>query len=134
VSAYRAIAAEEGDLYLAGGTESLSNVPYAVKGARWGLKLRHSEFTDMLWDGLTDPVCGLIMGATAENLAERYEISREEQDEFAVNSHKKAFRAQRMDKFKDEIVAVEIVKRVGGQEVARELITQDEGVNPTLST
>ncbi|MCB9154563.1 MAG: thiolase family protein [Caldilineae bacterium] len=134
VSAYRAIAAEEGDLYLAGGAESLSNVPYAVKGARWGLKLRHSEFTDMLWEGLTDPVCGLIMGATAENLAERYEISREEQDEFAVNSHKKAFRAQRMDKFKDEIVPVEIVKRVAGQEVARELITQDEGVNPTLST
>ena len=61
-------------------------------------------------------------------------ISREEQDEFAVNSHKKAFRAQRMDKFKDEIVPVEIVKRVAGQEVARELIIQDEGVNPTLST
>jgi acetyl-CoA C-acetyltransferase len=134
VSAYRAIAAGEGTMYLVGGAESLSSVPYAVKGARWGLKLRHSEFTDMLWEGLTDPVCGLIMGATAENLAERYEISREEQDEFAVNSHKKAFRAQRMDKFKDEIVPVEIVKKVAGQEVARELITQDEGVNPTLST
>jgi acetyl-CoA C-acetyltransferase len=133
VSAYRAIAAGEGDLYLVGGTESLSNVPYAVKGARWGLKLRHSEFTDMLWEGLTDPVCGLIMGGTAENLAERYEISREEQDTYAVESHKKAFRAQRMEKFKDEIVPVEIVKKVGGQEVARELITQDEGVNPTLS-
>jgi len=125
VSGYRAIAAGEGDLYLAGGTESLSNVPYAVKGARWGLKLRHSQFTDMLWEGLTDPVCGLIMGATAENLAERYEITREEQDKYAVESHKKAFRAQRMEKFKDEIVP--------GQEVARELITQDEGINPTLT-
>lgn len=133
VSGYRAIAAGEGDLYLVGGTESLSNVPYAVKGARWGLKLRHGEFTDMLWEGLTDPVCGLIMGATAENLAERYEISREEQDNYAVESHKKAFKAQRMDKFKDEIVPVEIVKKVAGQEVARELITQDEGVNPTLN-
>lgn len=133
VSAYRAIAAGEGDLYLCGGTESLSNVPYAIKGARWGLKLRHSELTDMLWEGLTDPVCGLIMGATAENLAEKYEISREEQDKYAVESHKKAFRAQRMEKFKNEIVPVEIVKKVAGQEVARELITQDEGINPTLS-
>ncbi|MEA3337288.1 MAG: thiolase family protein [Chloroflexota bacterium] len=133
VSAYRAIRADEGTLYLVGGTESLSSVPYAVKGARWGLKLRHSEFTDMLWEGLTDPVSGLIMGQTAENLAERYEISREEQDQYAVLSHKKAFRAQRMEKFKDEIVPVEIVKKVAGQEVARELITQDEGINPTLS-
>lgn len=133
IGAYRAVASGEGDLYLAGGAESLSNVPYAVKGARWGLKLRHSEFTDMLWDGLTDPVSGLMMGATAENLAARYEVSREEQDEYAVNSHKKAFRAQRMDKFKDEIVPVEIVKKVAGQEVAREIIAQDEGVNPTLS-
>jgi acetyl-CoA acetyltransferase family protein len=89
--------------------------------------------TDGIWEALTDPVCGLIMGATAENLAERYEISREEQDKYAVESHKKAFKAQRMDKFKDEIVPVEIVKRVAGQEVAREVVSQDEGVNPTLT-
>jgi len=133
VSATRAILAGEGDLYLTGGTESMSNIPYAVKGARWGLKLRHSEMTDMLWEGLTDPVCNLMMGGTAENLAERYEISREAQDKYAVESHKKAFRAQRMDKFKDEIVPVEIIKKVAGQEVARESITQDEGINPTLS-
>ncbi|MCS6843696.1 MAG: thiolase family protein [Caldilineales bacterium] len=133
VSAYRAIASGEGTLYLVGGTESMSNAPYLIKGARWGLKLRHSELTDGIWDALTDPVCGLIMGATAENLAERYEISREEQDKYAVESHKKAFRAQRMEKFKDEIVPVEIVKKVAGQEVAREVVTQDEGVNPTLT-
>lgn len=133
ISAYRAIASGEGTLYLVGGTESMSNAPYLIKGARWGLKLRHSELTDGIWDALTDPVCGLIMGATAENLAERYEISREEQDKYAVESHKKAFRAQRMEKFKDEIVPVEIVKKVAGQEVAREVVTQDEGVNPTLT-
>jgi acetyl-CoA C-acetyltransferase len=133
VSAYRAIAADEGNLYLVGGTESMSNIPYAVKGARWGLKLRHTEFIDMLWEGLTDPVSGLIMGGTAENLAERYEISRQEQDKYAVQSHKKAFRAQRMEKFRDEIVPVEIIKKVAGQEVARELITQDEGINPALT-
>jgi acetyl-CoA C-acetyltransferase len=133
ISAYRAIAAGEGDLYLAGGTESMSSAPYLVRGARWGLKLRHTQFIDGIWEALTDPVCGLVMGATAENLAERYEISREQQDKYAVESHKKAFRAQRMDKFKDEIVPVEIVKRVGGQEVAREVVAQDEGVNPTLT-
>ena len=60
----------------------------------------------MLWDGLTDPVCGLIMGATAENLAERYEISREEQDEFAVASQNKAEAAQKAGKFAEEIIAV----------------------------
>ncbi len=133
ISGYRAVASGEGDLYLIGGTESMSNAPYLVKGARWGLKLRHGELTDGIWEALTDPVCGLIMGATAENLAERYEITREEQDKYAVESHKKAFKAQRMDKFKDEIVPVEIVKRVGGQEVAREVVSQDEGVNPTLT-
>jgi acetyl-CoA C-acetyltransferase len=133
VSGYRAVASGEGDLYLIGGTESMSNAPYLVKGARWGLKLRHGELTDGIWEALTDPVCGLIMGATAENLAERYEITREDQDKYAVESHKKAFKAQRMDKFKDEIVPVEIVKRVAGQEVAREVVSQDEGVNPTLS-
>jgi acetyl-CoA C-acetyltransferase len=133
ISAYRAIAAGEGDLYLTGGTESMSSAPYLVRGARWGLKLRHTQFIDGIWEALTDPVCGLVMGATAENLAERYEISREQQDKYAVESHKKAFRAQRMEKFKDEIVPVEIIKRVGGQEVAREVVSQDEGVNPTLT-
>lgn len=133
ISGYRAVASGEGDLYLIGGAESMSSAPYLVRGARWGLKLRHTQFIDGIWEALTDPVCGLVMGATAENLAERYEISREQQDKYAVESHKKAFRAQRMEKFKDEIVPVEIIKRVGGQEVAREVVSQDEGVNPTLT-
>ena len=132
-SAYTSIQAEDGDLYLVGGTESMSNIPYVVKGARWGLKLRHSEFTDALWEGLTDPTCNLIMGGTAENLAEQYAISREEQDRFAVQSHKRAFMATRMGKFKDEIEPVEVVKKAAGQEVAREFITQDEGINPGLT-
>jgi len=73
------------------------------------------------------------MGRTAENLAEMYHISREEQDAFAVNSHKKAFMATRMGKFRDEIVPVPVVKKVAGQEVAREEITQDECINPGLT-
>ena len=133
VSAYQSIQDDYGDLFLAGGMENMSQIPYVVKGARWGLKLRHAELTDGLWEGLTDPTCNLIMGATAENLAEQYAITREEQDQYAVNSHKKAFMATRMGKFKDEVVPVEVVKRVAGQEVAKETILQDESINPGLS-
>lgn len=132
-SAYQAIQADDGEVYLVGGTESMSNIPYIIKGARWGLKLRSSELTDALWEGLTDPIVNQIMGRTAENLAEMYEITRQQQDEYAIQSHKKAFMATRQEKFKDEIVPVEIVKKIAGQEVAREQITQDEGINPTLS-
>jgi acetyl-CoA C-acetyltransferase len=132
-SAYNAIQVGDGELYLVGGAENMSLIPYVVKGARWGLKLRHSEFTDALWEGLTDPTCNLIMGGTAENLAEQYQISRDAQDQYAVQSHKKAFMATRMGKFKDEIVPVEVVKRAAGQEVAKESIIQDESINPGLT-
>ena len=132
-SAYQAIQAGDGEVYLCGGTESMSDIPYILKKARWGYKLRHAELTDALWEGLTDPICGLIMGGTAENLAEKYELSREEQDKYAVQSHKKAFMAQRMGKFDDEIIPVEIIKRVAGREVAREKIIHDETINPGLT-
>ena len=132
-SAYQAIQAGDGEVYLCGGTESMSNIPYILKKARWGYKLRHAELTDALWEGLTDPICNLIMGRTAENLAEKYDLSREEQDKYAIQSHKKAFMAQRMGKFDDEIVPVEVVKKVAGREVAREKITQDETINPGLT-
>lgn len=132
-SAVQAINSDDGELFLVGGSESMSNIPYILKNARWGLKLRHSELTDGLWEGLTDPIANQIMGRTAENLVERYEITREEQDEYAVMSHKKAFMATRTEKFKEEIVPVEVVKKVAGQEVARESITQDECINPALS-
>lgn len=131
--AYQAIQAGDGEVFVCGGTESMSTAPYVVRGARWGLKLRHTTFTDTLWEGLTDPVCDQIMGRTAENLAMMYAISREEQDEFAVLSHKKAFRATRTGRFKDETVPVRVSKKVAGQEVAYEEITADECINPTLS-
>ncbi|UCC51662.1 MAG: thiolase family protein, partial [Anaerolineaceae bacterium] len=107
--------------------------PYCVRGARWGLKLRHDTFIDTLWEGLTDPVCGQIMGYTAENLAMMYGISREEQDQFAVQSHKKAFRATRMERFRDEIVPIRVPKIVAGKEVAHEYVLNDECINPGLS-
>jgi acetyl-CoA C-acetyltransferase len=132
-SAYQAIQAGDGEVFLCGGTESMSTAPYQVRGARWGLKLRHDTFVDTLWEGLTDPVCDQIMGLTAENLATMYNISQAEQDKFAVLSHKKAFRATRMGRFRDEIVPVRVSKKVAGQEVAYEDIIQDENINPTLN-
>ena len=133
VNAYKSIVLGDGDIYLVGGVESMSNIPYVLKGARWGLKIRHSQLTDAMWEGLTDPICGQLMGRTAENLVDEFEITRQAQDEFAVQSHKKAFMATRTGKFKDEIVPVEVVKKVAGQEVAREPITQDETINPALT-
>jgi acetyl-CoA C-acetyltransferase len=131
--ACQAIQAGDGEVFLCGGVESMSTAPYIVRGARWGLKLRHTTFVDGLWEGLTDPVCGEIMGYTAENLAMMYDISQEEQDKFAVKSHKKAFRATRMAKFRDEIVPFRVSKKVAGQEVAYEDITEDECINPGLT-
>jgi acetyl-CoA C-acetyltransferase len=131
--ACQAIQAGDGEVYLCGGTESMSTSPYVVRGARWGLKLRHDTFVDTLWEGLTDPVCGMMMGYTAENLAMMYNISQEEQDKFAVLSHKKAFRATRMGRFRDEIVPVRVTKVAAGQEVGYEDIVQDENINPTLN-
>ena len=133
VEAWRRIQLDEGHIYLVGGVESMSNIPYTIKDARWGLKIRHSQLTDALWEGLTDPICGQLMGRTAENLVEEFGLTRLEQDEYAVQSHKKAFAATRMGKFKDEIVPVEIIKKVAGQEVAKEQITQDETINAGLS-
>jgi acetyl-CoA C-acetyltransferase len=132
-AACQAIQAGDGEVYLCGGVESMSTSPYVVRGARWGLKLRHDVFVDTLWEGLTDPVCGQIMGYTAENLAMMYNITHEEQDQYAVNSHKKAFMATRMGRFQEEILPVRVSKKVAGQEVAYEDIVKDECINPTLS-
>jgi len=132
-AAYQAIQAGDGEVYLCGGVESMSTSPYVVRGARWGLKLRHDVFVDTLWEGLTDPVCGQIMGYTAENLAMMYNITHEAQDQYAVNSHKKAFMATRMGRFQDELMPVRVSKKVAGQEVAYEDIVKDECINPTLT-
>jgi len=128
VQAWRGIQVGDGDIYLVGGVESMSTIPYLVRGARWGLKLRHSELTDALWEGLTDPNCGQIMGRTAENLVEEYKLTREQQDEFAVQSHQKAYKAQQEGKFKDEIIGIEVKRR---KEI--KLLSEDETINPALT-
>ncbi len=101
------------DIAVGGGAEVMSRVPYMLYDARWGKRLQHGTMVDGVWEGLTDPWCGLIMGMTAENLAEKYDISREEQDEVALRSHNNAERATREGKFTEEILPVEIPQRKG---------------------
>jgi acetyl-CoA C-acetyltransferase len=104
----------DADVVLAGGTESMTNTPYILEKARYGYRMGHGEIKDtMILDGLTDAFNNYHMGITAENIAEQWGISREEQDEFAVKSQNKAEAAQKEGKFKDEIVPVEIPQRKG---------------------
>jgi len=112
--AYSLIKSHEAKLIIAGGTESMSNAPYALKNARFGYKMGNGELIDtMIYDGLWDIFNNYHMGITAENLAEKYKISREEQDDFAVKSQNKAEKAIKEGKFKDEIVPIEIPQKKG---------------------
>lgn len=108
-----AIRLGEADAILAGGGESMSNVAYSIKNARWGLRLRHQELSDGVWDGLFDQYTGLIMGMTAENVAEQFHITREDQDLFAYTSQMRAKKALEEKRFKDEIVPVVIPGKRG---------------------
>ncbi|MDW7740548.1 MAG: acetyl-CoA C-acetyltransferase [Bacillota bacterium] len=113
VSAYQEIILGDADIVIAGGVESMSSVPYVLKSARWGQRLQHGEMTDALWEMLMDPVHKIMMGETAERLAEKYKISREEQDEIAFRSHDNALKAIDGGTFKEEIVPVNISTRKG---------------------
>lgn len=97
---------------LAGGTESMSRVPYFAEGARWGMRMGNKELVDGMYrDGFNDPLSGLVMGETAENLARRYDISREAQDEYALRSQQRAQIAIETGRFDDEMLALEIKGR-----------------------
>ncbi|MEN6549875.1 MAG: acetyl-CoA C-acyltransferase [Armatimonadia bacterium] len=96
----------EGEVYIAGGAESMSNVPFMVKQMRWGQKLGNVEMIDGVMDGLTCSVTGMGMGLTAEEIASRYGISREEMDAWALGSQEKAAAAIAAGRFVDEIVPV----------------------------
>ena len=133
VSACQNIVCGDRDIQIAGGAEAMSASPYVSRDLRWGKRLRHSEMIDTIWEGLTDPVCGQIMGLTAENLVKEFKISRAEQDQFALLSHQRAFRATRENRFKDELVQVLVPKRAMGRDLPPEPFTQDEGINPGLS-
>jgi acetyl-CoA C-acetyltransferase len=102
------------DLVLAGGTESMSNAPYLLPGARWGYRMGHANVVDsMLAEGLTCAIKGCHMGITAETIVERYGISRVDQDGFAAESQRRAQQAVESGAFKDEIVSVPVPQRKG---------------------
>jgi len=104
----------DSEIVVAGGMESMTNAPYLLPGAREGYRLGHSTIVDsMIHDGLWDVYENYHMGNTGENVAERYHVSRERQDDYALNSHRKAVAAIRAGKFRDEIVPVPIPQRKG---------------------
>jgi len=104
----------DADVIVAGGTENMSMAPYAMPKARWGQRMGNATMIDaMINDALTDAFSGVHMGITAENIAEQWNITRQEQDAFAAASQQKAEAAIKAGKFADEIVAVEIPQRKG---------------------
>jgi acetyl-CoA C-acetyltransferase len=114
VHGFEAIRAGSANFVLAGGAESMSNAPYLLKGARWGARMGHTEILDsMLAEGLTDAMHSCHMGVTAEAIADKYGITRQDQDAFAAESQRRAADAIAAGAFTDEIVAVEIPQKKG---------------------
>lgn len=112
--AAQAILAGEADIVLAGGTENMSQAPYLLKSARWGQRMGNGTIEDyMVQDGLMDVFNDYHMGITAENIVEKYGLTREEQDNLALVSQNRAEEAIKNGRFKEEIVAVEIPQRKG---------------------
>lgn len=109
------------DVILAGGTESMSNTPYLLTGARWGMRMGNGEVVDgMIRDGFMCPLADEMMGSTAETLADQYEISREEQDLYAIESQQRAGKAYAENRFASEITPVEITGKKGTVVVSRD--------------
>jgi len=115
----------EADFALVGGTESMSQAPHVIRGARWGLRLNSGKLEDYLWEALLDPYCGCQMAMTAENLAGQYGISRKETDEYALRSQKLAKAAWDTGRMSEEIVPVEIPSKKGAK-----IFDRDEHMRP----
>jgi len=112
--AAQAIQCGDAEVIVAGGTESMSGAPFLLPGARWGERLGHGKVVDhMIHEGLTDAFHDIHMGITAENLVERYGISRADQDAFAAESQARAESAIRQGRFKEEIVSVPVPQKKG---------------------
>ncbi|MGH7492692.1 MAG: thiolase family protein [bacterium] len=131
ISATQALKCGDAEVILVGGSENMSRVPYLLTKARWGYRLGHEQLVDgMYQDGFLCPLCGQIMGETAETLATQYAISREEQDRFAMETQQRCERARKAGRFKEEIVPVEVTggkgERGKGREGERVMISSDE--------
>jgi acetyl-CoA acetyltransferase family protein len=125
VSGAQMIQLGEASTVIAGGMESMSQAPHVIRGARWGLRLGEGKLEDSLMVALLDTHCGYYMAQTAENLARKHAISREEQDEFALLSQKRAAEAWEAGRFKDEVVPVEIKSKKGST-----LFERDDHLRP----
>jgi acetyl-CoA C-acetyltransferase len=122
LNACQSIAAGDREVVLVGGAESMSRVPYLLEGARFGYKMGHQRLTDAMYrDGFLCPLCDQVMGETAETLAERYEISRAEQDAFAAESQQRCGRARTSGRFTAEIVPLTVAGPKGSA-----LVSEDE--------
>ena len=117
------------DVVVAAGSENISQLPYYVKDARWGARMGHKSFEDGVIDILTWPLNNSHNGTTAEKVAEQYHVSREEQDAFALESHRRAVAAVKAGKFVDEILPVELKDRKGNVTV----FDTDEGPRDGLT-
>lgn len=117
------------EVVVAGGTENISQLPYYVKDARWGARMGHKNFEDGVIDILTWPLDGNHNGVTAENVARKFGVTRQEQDAFALESHRRACQAIKDGKFKDEILPVELKDRRGNVTV----FDTDEGPREGLT-
>jgi acetyl-CoA C-acetyltransferase len=129
VSAAQAIQTGEAEVALAGGAESMSRGPYWLPNARWGLRMGEAQVVDPVMGTLTDPFDSILMGVTAENLAERGSISRERQDAFAARSHQRAAAAREQGWFEEQIVPVTVKSGRATAEFAR-----DEHIRENVST
>ncbi len=127
IEACRQIYCGDADVVIAGGTESGSNVPYIIPQARWGARMwDFTVYDDLHLDGFMCKLAGMLMGNTAENLVEKYSISREEQDQFALESHQKASKAVAEGKFDAEILPIEVKQKKGTVVVDKEEIPRPD--------
>lgn len=113
ISAAQAILVGDSQLAVAGGAENMSQIPHVIRGARWGIPLGQAPMADYLWEALYDPYGDCTMAITAENIAEKYEITKEMADAYAVKSHEKALAAMEKGYLAEEIVPVTIKTRKG---------------------
>ena len=113
VSGAQLINLQDAEIVLTGGTESMSQAPHVIRGLRSGLRLGQGKLEDYLYEALLDPYCGLFMAQTAEKCAAKYNISREEQDAYALRSQQAATTAWAECRFKEEVVPVELKSKRG---------------------
>ena len=132
VSAAQMILAGDAEVVVAGGVEVMSSSPFVNRDLRFGKKLRDSKMIDTLWEGLRDPVSGMMMGETAEVLAGEFKISRQDQDAFALESHRRAAQAARSGKFADEILPVALPPR-SKRDKTQIVFSEDESPNAALT-